>query len=169
MFINENQVRDILNQTAVKMGVSTDTVNRIKIKYSCATRFFGQAERQPKGFGPNGVVYDLTIKLSKPLMEVVSEDETKNTIIHEFCHILDGEINGKMDGHGYGWRYLMKLAGIDNPKACGPRVDMVDISGMVKVACSCGTHSITKNRATRMKKGYNYRCIKCKCPISIVK
>ena len=169
MFMNENQVRDILNQTAVKMGVSTDIVDRIKIKYSCATRFFGQAERQPKAFGPNGVVYDLTIKLSKPLMEVVSADETKNTIIHEFCHILDGEINGKMDGHGYGWRYLMGLAGINNPTVCGPRVDMAVISGMVKATCSCSTHSITKNRATRMKNGYNYRCNRCMSRIVLEK
>lgn len=168
MYMNEFQVRDILNQTCEKMDMGQAIADRIKIKYSCAKTFYGQAVRTPKCFGPNGIVYDLEIRLSKPLMSAVGENETRNTIIHEFCHILDGEINGRMDGHGSNWRFLMRQAGIDNPQVCGPKVDMIGLEGMVKAQCPCGVVAISKNRATRMSKGCIYRCVKCMGKITVV-
>ncbi len=41
-----------------------------------------------------------------------------NTIIHEFAHVVDFELNGFVtDGHGDSWKQIMVDLGVKNPKA----------------------------------------------------
>lgn len=48
-----------------------------------------------------------TVKISRVLAQVRSEEETKNTIVHELCHAY----NNYNDGHGYYWKRIAKTVG----------------------------------------------------------
>jgi len=67
------------------------------------------------------------IKLSRPLFARDDYDGNANTVIHEACHIIDGVLNGRMDGHGDRWRGYMVKCG-QTPERC----HSVDNTGLAK-------------------------------------
>ena len=112
----------------------------------------------------------LQIRLSRPLWARASEEERRETVIHEACHIIDYIINGEMCGHGRLWKRLMWKCGIR-----AERCHEVDRSGLArkraKVAASCMCGAISEIGAIRAKKireqNAVYRCRKCSTPVSL--
>lgn len=113
------------------------------------------------------LIYKNLIKLSAPLWGRTPVDERANTIAHEVCHLLAVYIYGfNVKGHGDEWRNLMIKAGYE-PTRCH-NIDTSGIEGKrgkskrYLADCDCRTHTITKNRVTKMQNGKVYYCKNCK-------
>lgn len=94
--------------------------------------------------------------------------EIEDTIIHEYCHLLDKKV---FDGWGHSatWKKLMKELG-GNPFA---KANDIDTSYAVKKPeqlrkhyvynCGCSEHYFTEKKHNQArKKGVYYNCLKCK-------
>lgn len=153
------KVRQIILETAKKLGVSDEFANSIQIEYSNTKSWYGLACYK-------GGKY--IMKLSVPLLSVSTKKKIVNTIVHEFCHLVDKYFNGRMS-HGWKWQSLMIKAGYPNPQRCGESIRNKDVPGMITVYCYCGSLLITKNKATRMNKGQKYVCNRCRTVITFKK
>jgi predicted SprT family Zn-dependent metalloprotease len=71
-----------------------------------------QFDRAKKRFGQCNYTLKL-IKLSAPLTEINSEEEVRDTILHEIAHA----IAGYHAGHGYAWQQVCKRIGC-KPERC---------------------------------------------------
>jgi predicted SprT family Zn-dependent metalloprotease len=64
-----------------------------------------------------GVAGGYHIKLSTKLFARVDEEDQRDTIIHETCHVIDGFLNNVGMSHGEGWRECMRRTGLE-PRRC---------------------------------------------------
>lgn len=98
------------------------------------------------------------IKLSHSYFDNISIEEQRNTVIHETCHIIAHHLfpQQKIMPHGKEWKRCMRNAGL-----AAKRTHNFEIAKGVQVKCNCGERTITKNKATRMRNGTQYRCSKC--------
>tara|TARA_R110000824_G_scaffold342892_2_gene529368 strand:- start:129 stop:605 length:477 start_codon:yes stop_codon:yes gene_type:complete len=87
-----------------------------------------------------------TIKISKYLIQLGTDEEVRETVLHEVGHALAG---GKA-GHGHLWRLKCRQIGLTNPKQY-----KADISYDVphKVTVDCSVHGVIDKRHRRLKKG----------------
>lgn len=112
----------------------------------------------------------LSVHFSTQLWAVANDTQRKQTVVHEICHIVSMD-RGIFDSHGSYWQGLMLQCG-HQPNRCTTvqRPDELRNADqrVIKAKCKCKTHTITKNRATRIKKGSSYRCLSCLSPISLV-
>lgn len=110
------------------------------------------------------------IRLSLPLWPRASEQERRETVIHELCHVLNEWFRFNKSGyrynpgHGTSWKRLMLTVGLA-PKRC----HSVDRTGLkrkvtrVAATCGCMTYNITQTRATKIQNGTAvYCCRKCR-------
>jgi len=116
----------------------------------------------------------LEIRLSLPLWPRATEEERRETVIHEACHIIDYVINGKMCGHGRPWKRLMEMCGLRAERK-SMRCHSVDRTGLsrrrarVAATCMCGVVSeIGPIQAKKIRGGSVYRCRRCKTPVNLV-
>jgi SprT protein len=108
------------------------------------------------------------IRLSRPLWPKASNDDRRETVIHETCHVIaDWRFGGKQ-GHGPGWRRMMALCGYTRPTRC----HSVDVEAIrqrrevrrVAVPARCGCAEgvmLGPMQARRVRAGVVYRCRKC--------
>jgi SprT protein len=91
-----------------------------------------------------------TIRFSTLLWERASEEQRKETVIHETCHIVAYykawmQKQHILDSHGKEWVTAMKNAGYDSPN----KYHKVNRAGLKKkysayyVACNCATRKVT--------------------------
>jgi len=87
-----------------------------------------------------------TIKISKYLIQLGTDEEVRETVMHEIGHALAG---GKA-GHGWLWREKCREVGLMNPQQY-----KADISYNVphKVELVCKQHGVIDKRHRRLKKG----------------
>lgn len=101
--------------------------------------------------------------------------ELQDTVIHEYCHLLDKHIYDEF-GHGKTWKKLMSLLG-GNPNA---KVNDIDVTAVPKSApaqikylytCPCKTeyYISEKEHKNVQNKIRSYGCKKCKKEIFFVK
>lgn len=109
------------------------------------------------------------IRLSVKLFRRASEQDQRETVIHEVCHIAKEHLGYPGDHHGYWWKTLNYKCGI-YPK----RTHNVDTTGLSRkqdrysVKCGCqNPPTITKNLLTRMRRGAAYKCKACGQRISL--
>lgn len=110
------------------------------------------------------------IKLSIPLFARTTPENRRHIVIHEICHIIEG-LNGRKLSHDWYWRMMMLRCG-ETPKRC----HSIDRTGIRRQTvrynayCNCEKpHQITKIRLTKMKKGLQYKCIKCNTILNLTK
>lgn len=101
-----------------------------------------------------------TISLSKPLAEIKSEAEVRNTILHEIAHALVGPGHG----HNYIWRRKhLSLGG--NGQRCG--VSPPEVKEMARYIVQCSVTGQEMGRIHRLTKNYRNRIGQpvwgCKC------
>jgi len=108
------------------------------------------------------------IRLSRALWPKASEDERRETVIHETCHVIaDCRFGGKQ-GHGPSWRRMMALCGYARPTRCHA-VDSETIRerrerrrAEVLGRCGCaGGVVLGPVQARRVRAGVVYCCRKC--------
>ena len=108
------------------------------------------------------------IRLSVPLWPRASDEERRETVIHEACHVIaDCRFGGKQ-GHGPAWRHMMALCGYPDPKRChaGDRetIQQRRERRRVEVRARCGCAEgvmLGPVQARRLRAGAQYRCRKC--------
>lgn len=96
-----------------------------------------------------------TIKISKYLIQLGTDEEVRKTVLHEIAHALVG---GKA-GHGHLWRAKCRQIGLMNPERCS--VVSYDVPHKVELVCTY--HGVLDKRQRRLKKGMIERlfCRKC--------
>jgi len=109
--------------------------------------------------------WDMTVSFSVPLWPRANQEERKQTVIHETCHIITRHHYGyQVKPHGREWKRAMMRAGV-NPKRC----HSVSTAGLkrktkqYKYDCGCQVHTVGKVRHQRIQNGTIYRCARCKC------
>jgi len=104
------------------------------------------------------------IRISAPLWPRASEDQRRQTVLHELCHLVAHARFGRgIPPHGAQWRALMEVLG-EPPARC----HQVDRSGLRRATarhlarCACGQHALSAVRAGRLARGTAaYRCRRC--------
>jgi hypothetical protein len=97
------------------------------------TRFIGRRQifsRQWESWEVKGIL------LSRPLTEVNSEVQVRDTILHEIAHAIAGPV-----GHAWEWRQVDRQLGANPEAVCGKGV--VQVRGPYQAQCTCGhVHSM---------------------------
>lgn len=133
-----------------------------EIKFSNAmTRTWGRAEWLSHPKFPTKT----TIKLSAKVFKADSK-AFRNTVVHEFAHIADFWMTGKMD-HGENWERLMRMFG-QQPNKTVTKKEIEEV-GFVRerrkmtkyvFKCGCQEHLISGQRFDAARKGY-FECVLC--------
>jgi SprT protein len=113
--------------------------------------------------------YGPRIRLSEPMWPRISQNQRKDTVIHEVCHIKvrhDDVTTGRRRSkpHGLEWQHAMRTCGLE------PQVthdfDVSQLAGSRRKArayCGCDKpHMITPQRLNKIIRGAQYRCRRCK-------
>ena len=157
------KIIETVRWTCLTLGVP-DLFNKIEIQWNSRfTRRLGDAEWKPlKNIG--------IVRFSVPLWPRATEEERKNNVIHEVCHVAANYIYklrekpGRRNPHGSEWKHLMRQCG-RKPH----RTHKIDRTGLkrtntrtkYKVACKCRELLIGPTRYKRMKQGSVYVCRLC--------
>lgn len=92
----------------------------------------------------------------------------RKIVIHEFCHIADLIVNGKMNGHSRGWSQLMRLCG-ERAEALVSKEDTDELGYSVYRyfhACGCKTHGVSLKTHKAILTGAPHHCGVCYTNIS---
>ena len=114
---------------------------------------------------------EMRIRLSTPLWKRATEQEKRDTIAHEMCHIVAIHRFGhQIKDHGGEWRACMIIAGY-KPERCH-RIDRVGLKRTTKTnkaQCDCGPHMISaKKFKDIITKNQSWVCRKCKQELYII-
>lgn len=152
--IDNGSVHEI-NEILEDAARATGTFDRLtSINWEWSTRFtstMGDAEYLGRA-----------IRLSHQLWPNATPKQRKHTIVHEFCHLANYAIHGRVilgNPHGWRWKQLMREAG-EKPLRTH-RVSRIGVVPMVRGICKCREHHVTPSRA---RKGL--RCRRCKTELA---
>tara|TARA_R110002096_G_scaffold160724_1_gene327012 strand:- start:375 stop:905 length:531 start_codon:yes stop_codon:yes gene_type:complete len=87
-----------------------------------------------------------TIKISRYLIQLGTDQEVRDTVMHEVGHALAG---GKA-GHGWQWRQKCREVGLMNPKQYS---ESISYAVPHKITVDCNVHGVIEKRHRRLKKG----------------
>lgn len=142
-----------------------DWTPSIRLEFSNRmTRAMGYAKYRSPPYSRTSPTYQIT--LSAPLFMRADTQERENTIIHEYCHLLDKFLYGSMDQHGPNWQNLMKKLGFE-PTRC----HNVNIEGLRTEYfrnCPCGARlRFGPTIYRKMKAGQIRGCGRCRKTFTI--
>jgi predicted SprT family Zn-dependent metalloprotease len=114
------------------------------------------------------------IRLSLPLWPKASDEERRETVIHEACHVIADYRFGRKQGHGPAWQHMMALCGYRDPQRCHA-VDREMIQQRreqrrVEVRGRCGCAEgvmLGPVQARRLRAGAVYRCRRCSQSVAL--
>jgi len=98
-------------------------------------------------------------------LEIYSEIELRETVIHEVAHIV-GRIKYRAKGHDGLWRKtVLEMGG--TPERCHSMKFTAarKVQKKFEYACGCKTRKITAIKHNRILRGWTYRCCLCGEPI----
>lgn len=112
----------------------------------------------------------MQVRFSIPLWAVANEEQRKEVVFHEICHIVDNLDPYTDGGHGRCWVNLMRKCGYEGNRLSDVKrpKEMARLSETFKAKCGCRVMDITKNRVTKMKNGNQYKCLNCNQRIVLV-
>lgn len=130
-----------------------------------------RVRRSSERFRVNGTV--CRVRFSVPLWPRATEEERKQTVIHEICHLVaahEAHLAGRKvsSSHGHEWKAVMRRAGAE-PKRC----HNVNSKGLGKkvIPCNCNCedgHHVTPLVAGRILiNGAKYTCGRCHSQILV--
>lgn len=111
-----------------------------------------RVRRSSERFRVNGTV--CRVRFSVPLWPRATDEERKQTVIHEICHLVaahEAHLAGRKvsSSHGREWKAVMRRAGV-TPKRC----HNVSTKGLgrktIPAKCACGEHYVTPLVAGRI-------------------
>jgi len=146
-------IHKIIQETCKSNGCP-EVVDLIKVKWSNRlVASMGTARRVGKSF---------LITLSTKLFERIDEEEQRDTVIHEVCHIIDSILNQRRMSHGEGWKAAMRRAGRKPTRthaACTEGLTKRFIYSCTEGCCEHRLHTRTHNQIV---KGAGRVCKSCK-------
>tara|TARA_R110002094_G_scaffold201421_3_gene172897 strand:- start:145 stop:636 length:492 start_codon:yes stop_codon:yes gene_type:complete len=87
-----------------------------------------------------------TIKISRYLIQLGTDEEVRETVLHEIGHALAG---GRA-GHGYLWKLRCRDVGLMNPRQYS---DNLSYEVPHKITLNCPVHGVITKRQRRLKEG----------------
>jgi predicted SprT family Zn-dependent metalloprotease len=107
------------------------------------------------------------IKLAARVFAIISEEEQRDTVIHETCHIIDGYTNKRAMSHGEGWKDAMRRAGLEPRRI----YEAGDNSLVKRFIYSCpnkcrDTYRLSTVIHNRINRGRLRICAKCNSQLS---
>lgn len=108
------------------------------------------------------------INFNPVLLQENPEQFIKQTVTHEFAHILAYRVFDDR-GHGKDWKRVMVQLGAE-PKRCH-NYDVSSVqrrTARIEYSCGCATYEISAKRHTMILNGKRYSCKKCKQVIKMV-
>jgi predicted SprT family Zn-dependent metalloprotease len=109
-----------------------------------------------------GPLIGYKMTLSAKIFASISEEEQRDTVIHETCHVIDGHVNNRKMSHGEGWKVAMCRAGLE-PR----RIYEAEVNPLVKrFIYSCPNkckdeYPLSTILHNRVSKGRTRICAKC--------
>ena len=157
-FIWEN-----IEYTLEKCGL-TDLLNKINVKWS---NHLTHTAAHAKGFGK-------IITISNDLWERADQDQRRELVVHETCHLCVFEKYklGMYRSHGIEWQNFMQLCGFMFPKRCHDiEIKKVRKKRRFLYACGCCKHVISARKHNKVARNeiMFLRCVKCGQPCQFVK
>lgn len=138
-------------------------IPRVPINFSSKMTRCGGRATAKRDFR-TGLYVPHSVTLSLPLLKLNGEEFINSTPGHEVAHIIDYHMNGNSD-HGRNWTRIMNVIGLQ-----ANRCHNMETPKTNKVAAYCGCEKpyyITKQRVTKMRRGADYYCKKCKVSLSL--
>lgn len=123
----------------------------------------------------NGDKREYILKINERLWIRASDEEKRNTLIHEICHLVEfynyDKIQRTRAGHGPVWESYMRKCGL-NPYCerfhnvyCH---DLKRAQHKWDASCLCGKHKISTTKARRiMENRQQYICRRCGSRVTI--
>ncbi len=153
----KRNVTEWVRWTRENLGHSS-LVNDIDVQWNSRfTAKLGDARFKPTGS---------RVRFSTPIWPRASEEERRQTVIHEICHIIvayEAHVNGlpRRRSHGHEWQLMMVRC-----KVPPERTHCVDTKGLstrrrVEISCGCKEILVTKYIAGRIAFGADFRCKRC--------
>ncbi len=112
----------------------------------------------------------MTIEVHEKALEFYNDQYIDQTIVHEFCHIMQFTNYPRSKAHGREFKNLMRFFGV--PELRCHEYDLRQFKPARKPRkpamkfqynCKCGyAHMVGKKKHTNMMSGINYRCTICK-------
>lgn len=167
-------VREYVNYVCDELGVP-QVGKAIDIEWSNRmTRVMGNARVLRFG-GDNRDNFHARVQFSSKIFELAGEKDQDETVVHEVCHVVARYLNNQLvmaqglKGHGRYWASLMNKVGMPPTRYhCVNTTSLRKKVQRVNAYCQCAEpHKITLNRATKMMKGFTYKCKKCWFLISL--
>jgi SprT protein len=92
----------------------------------------------------NSITYRARIRLSLPLWPRATEEDRRETVIHEACHLIAFYKHGQVSAHGSEWKAAMKNCGVEPL-----RLHTVDRSGLTRrqkrfILLDCPNHGLDR-------------------------
>lgn len=130
-------------------------IPRIPVEFSTKlTKTAGKVHYMRNGMG------SIKMTLSVPILRDNPAEFVARTPGHEAAHHIVHCVYGtETQAHGREWKFVMNLIGQSAERT--HRMKTTTANG-VAASCGCKTHMITKQRATKMRRGASYYCRKCK-------
>lgn len=130
------------------------------------TRTWAYATRNSSGY--------YLIKINSKIFdkETVNTDVFRDLIVHEFCHLLEHQVNKKWS-HGPTWARYMQNFGIPANRLVTK--EEKEIVGYVRVvrqttkyahACDCKSHAVGGRVHIKITNGIRYTCKHCRSALS---
>lgn len=109
------------------------------------------------------------MRLSIPLFSRATEEQKKETVIHEVCHLINFKQGLYNEKHGDFWRTAMIRSGYPNPQRCHKidRTGLYKPQDRIEMVCDCRSHAISKRRYNSFLRGTIYRCNFCRSSIRV--
>lgn len=144
-----------------------------EIRYDLGGRTAGQAgcsiDRS------TGDYYDHFIRINPVLLIENTEEMINDTVVHEFCHVIQHKHFPNSRSHGHEWQRLMRMCGVEPTRTHKMDVtNAVRQTGKIKrkfqYGCACRTDIIVSSvRHNKMQRGATYTCRMCHQPIKHIR
>ncbi len=165
MLVNRSYQEDVsrwVAETKTRLGHSG-----LAIRVEWSTRL---TNAMGKAFCPRVLGMPQRIKLSSQIWPRASQEERRETTIHEVCHIIayhEALQNGtRINPHGYEWQVLMRRCGLV-PERCH-NVNLLGIGNRTHIAkCGCSERAVTTRIANAIRDGSGHYCSRCKTTLTL--
>ena len=109
----------------------------------------------------------LIMRLNPIMWNFNKQQYIYDTVVHEWCHLVDVYLNGKSSGHGSKWQSIMRTAGV-TPTRCHEMEIPKEVRAgrsAPTTTCTCEkcltTFELSPRRIAAMRQGRTYSHHKC--------
>ncbi|MEN8718691.1 MAG: SprT-like domain-containing protein [Oceanococcaceae bacterium] len=107
-----------------------------------------------------------TIRLNAMLCHQEGDEFTRETVLHEWCHLVVWRHFGRQARpHGAEWKATMRCLQLDPQRCHAATVNPTRRQRRFVYRCGCRDHELSTTRHNRARRGVVYRCVVCRTPL----